>query len=87
MLRGLNTTQVAVRLLDELLAQLDRRFPSLFSSRAEAVRAGIHAVLQTESLAERERGHRQACIDFPASPGSESTLIRDARSLLAEEPW
>jgi Arc/MetJ-type ribon-helix-helix transcriptional regulator len=87
MLAGMQTTQIAVRIPDDLLAELDRTIPSRFASRAEAVRAGLESVLNSESLAEREARHRQAWTDHPISAAADSQMLSDARALIAEEPW
>jgi Arc/MetJ-type ribon-helix-helix transcriptional regulator len=87
MLIGMQTVQIAVRIPDSLLARLDRTIPSRFASRAEAVRAGLESVLNSESLAEREKLHRDAWEKNPASPESDRQMHADARALIAEEPW
>jgi metal-responsive CopG/Arc/MetJ family transcriptional regulator len=87
MLAGMQTTQIAVRIPDDLLAELDRTIPSRFASRAEAVRAGLESVLNSESLAEREEQHRKAWIEHPVSAGADRQMVLDARALIAEEPW
>lgn len=87
MLDGMQTTQIAVRIPDELLARLDKQIPQRFASRAEAVRDGISVLLAQSSMAERIDRHRQAWIAEPLSPSSESQLRMDARGLIAEEPW
>jgi Arc/MetJ-type ribon-helix-helix transcriptional regulator len=87
MLFGMQTTQIAVRVPDELLAELDRTIPTRFASRAEAVRAGLESILNSESLVDREERHRQAWRDAPITSQAEAQMLRDARSLIEEEPW
>lgn len=87
MLFGMHTTQIAVRLSDELLAELDRTIPTRFASRAEAVRAGLEYVLGSESLADRERRHIEGWKKHPATPDSVRQMQSDALALIAEEPW
>ena len=87
MLSGMHTTQIAVRVPDELLVRLDRQIPQRFASRAEAVRDGLVALLQESTMAERIDRHRQAWIEHPLSQSSESQLRADALALIAEEPW
>ncbi len=87
MLSGMHTTQIAVRVPDELLVRLDQQIPHRFASRAEAVRDGLVALLQESTMAERIDRHRQAWIEQPLSPSSESQLRADALALIAEEPW
>ena len=87
MLFGMQTTQIAVRIPDELLVRLDQQIPRRFASRAEAVRDGLAALLQESTMAERIDRHRQAWIALPLSPSSETQLRVDAVALIAEEPW
>jgi metal-responsive CopG/Arc/MetJ family transcriptional regulator len=87
MLFGMQTTQIAVRIPDELLAELDRTIPARFASRAEAVRAGLESVLQAESLDDREERHRQAWLSHPATTKANDQMLADARALIDEEPW
>ena len=87
MLFGMQTTQIAVRIPDELLVRLDQQIPRRFASRAEAVRDGLSALLAQSTMAERVDRHRQAWMDQPLSASSESQLRIDALSLIGEEPW
>ena len=87
MLRGMHTTQIAVRIPDDLLADIDDRIPGQFASRADAVRSALVALMEKESLADREARHRQGWIDHPPSSREERSIKRDAQSLIAEEPW
>lgn len=87
MLNGMQTTQVAVRIPDELLERLDRQIPQRFASRAEAVRDGLSALLNEATMVERIDRHRRAWIAQPLPPGPESQLTADALALIAEEPW
>jgi Arc/MetJ-type ribon-helix-helix transcriptional regulator len=87
MLFGMQTTQIAVRLPDALLAELDRTIPARFPSRAAAVRAGLEFVLRSESLADREERHRRAWREHPISTGAQEQMRRDAIALIEEEPW
>lgn len=87
MLNGMQTTQIAVRVPNELLARLDQQIPQRFASRAEAVRDALAVLLAQSSMAERIDRHRQAWIDQPLSPSSESQIRIDALALIAEEPW
>lgn len=87
MLSGMHTTQIAVRVPDELLVRLDQQIPHRFASRAEAVRDGLSALLQESTMAERIDRHRQAWIEQPLSLSSVSQLRADALALIAEEAW
>ncbi len=87
MLTGMHTTQIAVRVPDELLERLDRQIPQRFASRAEAVRNGLSVLLGEATMAERIDRHRAAWISHPLSPRSDAQLTIDAHALIAEEPW
>lgn len=87
MLNGMRTTQIAVRIPDELLAHLDDRIPRQFANRAEAVRAAITALVAHETIEEREARHRRGWAMHPQSAAEERVIAGDARALIAEEPW
>ncbi len=87
MLNGMQTTQIAVRVPDELLERLDKQIPQRFASRADAVRNGLLALLGEPTMAERIERHREAWKANPLSPKSDSQLAIDAKALIAEEPW
>jgi Arc/MetJ-type ribon-helix-helix transcriptional regulator len=87
MLNGMHTTQIAVRIPDELLTRLDVQIPARFASRADAVREGLTNLLEGPSRAERVERHRAGWRDHPLSPTDEFLLQHDARALIAEEPW
>lgn len=87
MLFGMQSTQIAVRIPDDLLVRLDQQIPHRFASRAEAVRDGLSALLAERTMAERIDRHRNAWIDQPLSAGSESQLRQDALNVIGEEPW
>lgn len=87
MLSGMQTTQIAVRIPDDLLAHLDDRIPGQFANRADAVRAAILALVESETPQDREDRHRKGWIAHPFTAAEERSMRRDAESLIAEEPW
>lgn len=87
MLGGMQSTQIAVRLPADLLAELDRQIPRRFATRADAVRAGLIAVLGSESVEAREERHRRGWLEHPADDASTRAMVDEARALIADEPW
>jgi Arc/MetJ-type ribon-helix-helix transcriptional regulator len=82
------TEQIAVRLPEELLAQLDDLVaPGVFESRAAAVRAGIEVII----AADRRRAVDRAVVEgyrrMPPTPAEEVAALASLREAIAEEPW
>jgi len=82
------TEQIAVRLPEELLAELNELVSrGVFESRAAAVRAGIEAVMELE----RRRKMDQAVIAgyrrTPATKAERQAAIASLRDAILEEPW
>ena len=82
------TEQIAVRIPEELLIELDelvRR--GVYDSRAAAVRAGIEAISEIE----RRRATDAALIDgyrrVPPTEAEDRAAIASLREAIAEEPW
>ncbi|MEO7557411.1 MAG: ribbon-helix-helix domain-containing protein [Acidimicrobiales bacterium] len=82
------TEQIAVRLPEELLAEVDdlvRR--GVYPSRAAAVRDGIETLLDLERRRVTDRalieGYRRA----PATPAEREAAIASLRDAILEEPW
>ena len=80
--------QIAVRLPEELLVELDglvRR--GVYESRAAAVRAGIEAISELE----RRRATDAALIDgyrrMPPTEAEDRAAMASLREAIAEEPW
>jgi Arc/MetJ-type ribon-helix-helix transcriptional regulator len=82
------TEQIAVRLPEQLLAELDNLVNrGVYESRAAAVRAGIEAVMELE----RRRSTDRAVIDgycrIPATKAERGAAIASLRDAILEEPW
>jgi Arc/MetJ-type ribon-helix-helix transcriptional regulator len=82
------TEQIAVRLPEELLSELDALVASgAYDSRAAAVRAGVEAI----TALERRRQTDQAIIDgyrrTPPTPADEGAAIASLRDAISEESW
>ena len=84
----MTTEQIAVRLPESLLEQLDsliRR--GVFPTRAAAVRAGIELLAELEE----RRGVDRAIVDgyrrSPPTAGEDAAALASLREAIAEEPW
>ena len=88
MLPGMSTDQIAVRLPEELLAQLDDLVArGMFASRAAAVRAGIELI----TAAARRQAVDRAVVDgyrrTPPTRAEELAALASLREAIAAEPW
>jgi Arc/MetJ-type ribon-helix-helix transcriptional regulator len=84
----MGTQQIAVRLPDELLSELDALVDrGVYESRAAAVRAGIEAVTELD----RRRGTDLAVVEGyqrnPPTKGEHAAAIASLRDAILEEPW
>jgi Arc/MetJ-type ribon-helix-helix transcriptional regulator len=81
-------TQIAVRLPDELVEELDALVAAgSFGSRAAAVRAGIETLVAVE----RRRSVDATILDgyrrLPPSNADERAAIASLKDAIEEEPW
>jgi Arc/MetJ-type ribon-helix-helix transcriptional regulator len=82
------TEQIAVRLPEEILDELDALVASgAYPSRAAAVRAGVEAIMALE----RRRQTDQAIVNgyrrTPPATAEDEAAIASLRDAIAEEPW
>lgn len=88
MLIGMATTQIAIRVPDDLLEEVDRMVESgSLESRADAVRRGLEHLV---ALARRQRIDLAIVDGYRRAPpaGSDEVLAEAAlRASLLEEPW
>lgn len=88
MLIGMATTQIAIRVPDDLLEEVDRMIESgALESRADAVRRGLEHLVAS---ARRQRIDRAIVEGYRREPptGSDEVLAEAAlRASLMEEPW
>ena len=88
MLNGVATEQIAVRLPEKLLEELDALVASgAYESRAAAVRAGVEAITAIEHHRQIDRAI-VACYQRmpPTAPDHDAALV-SLRDAIAEEPW
>lgn len=82
------TEQIAVRLSEELLDQLDDLVAQgLYRSRAEVVRAGIEAITELERRRKTDRAVIEGYRRIPATAAERNAAIASLREAIVEEPW
>lgn len=82
------TEQIAVRLPEELLAEIDGLVATgVYESRAAAVRAGIEAVAHSERRRRTDRELVEGYRRMPAGEAEREAAIASLRDAILEEPW
>jgi Arc/MetJ-type ribon-helix-helix transcriptional regulator len=82
------TEQIAVRLPEELLHELDALVASgAYESRAAAVRAGVEAIMVLERRQQTDRAILAGYRRIPPTTGEHDAAIASLRDAIAEEPW
>lgn len=82
------TKQIAVRLPDELVGEVDRLVDrGAFVSRSEAIRSGLEAVITARSREEVDRRYREAFERTPESGDELAEATRLALDSIHDEPW
>jgi Arc/MetJ-type ribon-helix-helix transcriptional regulator len=82
------TEQIAVRLPEELLSELDALVASgAYASRAAAVRAGVEAITALEHRRQIDRAIVAGYQRTPPTPVETDAAIASLRDAIAEEPW
>lgn len=85
---GMNTQQIAVRLPETVLAELDGLVAcGIYESRAAAVRAGIETIT---ALANRRRTDRMIVEGYqriPPTTAESDSAVASLRDAITEEPW
>jgi Arc/MetJ-type ribon-helix-helix transcriptional regulator len=80
--------QFAIRMSDELAASLDALVSSgRFATRAEAIRAAIEQLLDTEHRREIGRRIVQGYTDVPQTDAEVAAATEAAVRSIEEEPW
>ena len=82
------TEQIAVRLHEELLIELDALVASgAYESRAAAVRAGVEAIVVLKRRQQTDRAIVEGYRRTPPTTVEHDTAIASLRDAIAEEPW
>ena len=82
------TEQIAVRLPEELLVELDDLVrKGVYESRAAAVRAGIETLMELERRRRTDRAVVEGYRRVPPTAAEREAAIASLREGIAEEPW
>jgi len=82
------TTQIAVKLPDELVGELDRLVEQgAFASRSQAIRAGLETMVTARRRAELERRYQEAIAQIPETKEEIAEATRLAVDAINDEPW
>lgn len=82
------TKQVAVKLPDELLDDIDRLVErGAFGSRSQAIRSGLEAVVASRRRQEADQRYRDAFARLPETEGELADATRQALESIRDEPW
>jgi Arc/MetJ-type ribon-helix-helix transcriptional regulator len=82
------TQQIAVRLPDELLSELDALIDrGVYASRAAAVRAGIEAVTELDRRRMTDVAIAEGYRRTPPTRAEHAAALASLREAILEEPW
>jgi len=82
------TTQIAVKLPDRLVGELDRLVEAgAFDSRSQAVRSGLKAMVAARRREDVDREYRNASAQVPESDVELAEAHRLAVDAIHDEPW
>jgi len=82
------TTQIAVKLPDRLVGELDRLVEAgAFDSRSQAVRSGLEAMVAARRREDLDRRYRDAVARVPERDAELSDAHRLAVDAIHDEPW
>jgi len=82
------TTQIAVKLPDRLVGELDRLVEAgAFDSRSQAVRSGLEAMVASRRREDVDRQYRDADARLPETDAELSDAQRLAVGAIHDEPW
>jgi Arc/MetJ-type ribon-helix-helix transcriptional regulator len=82
------TEQIAVRLPEELLSELDALVADgVYESRAAAVRAGVEAITALERRKQTDQAIVAGYRRTPPTAAEHVAAIASLRDAIAEEPW
>jgi Arc/MetJ-type ribon-helix-helix transcriptional regulator len=82
------TEQIAVRLPEELLNELDALVASgVYESRAAAVRASVEALMVLKRRQQTDRSIVEGYRRTPPTTDEHDSAVASLRDAIAEEPW
>jgi Arc/MetJ-type ribon-helix-helix transcriptional regulator len=82
------TEQIAVRLPEELLAEVDALVAQgIYDSRAAAVRAGLEAVADSERRRQIDRAVIDGYRRIPVGETEHEAAVASLRDAILDEPW
>lgn len=82
------TSQIAVRLPESLLSDLDELVRSgAYESRAAAVRAGIEAIMKLELQRRTDRAVIDGYTRHPPTETEHQAALASLREAILDEPW
>lgn len=82
------TTQIAVKLPDELVGEVDRLVAGgAFASRSQAVRTGLETLVAVRRRQEIDQRYRDAFVQLPDTDDELAEATRLAVESIHEEPW
>lgn len=82
------TTQIAVKLSDELVGELDRLVEDgAFDNRSQAVRIGLETLVAAQRREEVDRRYRDALARLPETSEEIAEATRLGVDAIEDEPW
>ncbi len=88
MLIWMSTEQIAIRLPEELLGELDALVArGIYTSRAAAVRAGVEAITALERRQQTDRAIVAGYRRTPPTSAEHDAATASLRDAIAEESW
>lgn len=82
------TIQIAVKLPDDLVQEIDRLIDGgAFASRSQVVRSGLEAIVVSRRRAEIGRRYEDAMLRLPETRDELADATRLAVNAIEEEPW
>lgn len=82
------TTQIAVKLPDELVGEVDRLVArGAFASRSQAVRSSLDATVRSHRSGEVDRSYRDSFGTLPETDQEIADATRLAAEAINDEPW
>jgi Arc/MetJ-type ribon-helix-helix transcriptional regulator len=88
MLRTMATEQIAVRLPEQLLHEVDELVAhGVYESRAAAIRAGAEMVTALERRQQIDRAIVEGYRRVPPTPIESRAALTSLRDAIIEEPW